>query len=58
VAQADYANANYEYPVNPKVAPSELLQSFGEFKAQEVDLSLLGVNNTKAVRIFGEVGWQ
>ncbi len=57
-AQADYANANYEYPVNPKVAPSALLQSFGEFKAQEVDLSLLGVNNADAVRIFGEVGWQ
>ena len=58
VAQGDYANANYEYPVNPKVAPSALLQSFGDFKAQVVDLSLLGAYNDEAVRIFGEIGWQ
>ncbi len=31
-AQQVFAQANYEYPVHPEVAPAELLQSSGEFK--------------------------
>lgn len=57
-AQSDYANANYEYPVNPKVEASELLQSFGAFNTQNIDLSLLGEYNSDAVRIFDEKGWK
>lgn len=57
-AQADYANANYEYPVNEAVEPSDLLKSFGEFEIQDIDLSLLGEYNDEAVRIFNEVGWK
>jgi iron(III) transport system substrate-binding protein len=57
-AQFDYANANYEYPVNEGVEPSDLLKSFGEFKVQEIDLSLLGEYNEEAVKIFNEVGWK
>lgn len=57
-AQFDYANANYEYPVNENVEPSELLKSFGEFSIQKIDLSLLGEYNESAVKIFNEVGWQ
>ncbi len=57
-AQFDYANANYEYPVNEAVEPSELLKSFGEFKSQDIDLSLLGEYNEAAVKIFNEVGWK
>lgn len=57
-AQSDYANANYEYPVNEAVAPSELLQSWGEFKIQSLDLSVLGELNTEAVKLMNEAGWQ
>ncbi|MDF1616932.1 Fe(3+) ABC transporter substrate-binding protein [Petrocella sp. FN5] len=57
-AQNDYASANYEYPVNEAVAPSDLLKSFGELKIQNIALSLLGEYNDKAVKIFNEVGWQ
>lgn len=57
-AQFDYANANYEYPVNEAVEPSELLKSFGEFKVQNIDLSKLGEFNGNAVKIFNKVGWQ
>lgn len=57
-AQNDYASANYEYPVNPDVEPSDLLKSFGEFEAQDVDLSLLGEYNEEAVKIFDRVGWK
>lgn len=57
-AQKAYAEVNYEYPVNPKVEPSELLKSWGTFKEQEIPLNVLGDLNTEAVRIFGEVGWK
>lgn len=57
-AQDDYANANYEYPVNEAVEPSDLLKSFGEFEVQDIDLSLLGEYNEEAVKIFNEVGWK
>jgi iron(III) transport system substrate-binding protein len=57
-AQEDYANANYEYPVNPNVQPSELLQSWGPFIAQDIDLSLLGQYNVDAVKLMNEAGWE
>jgi iron(III) transport system substrate-binding protein len=57
-AQKQFAEGNYEYPVNPKNEPSELLKSWGEFKTQNINLSKLGENNKKAVEIFNEVGWK
>lgn len=57
-AQGTFAEANYEYPVNPNVEASELLKSWGDFKAQDINLSVLGENNLKAVEIFNEIGWQ
>lgn len=57
-AQYDYANANYEYPVNSNVEPSELLKSWGEFKVQDIDLELLGKYNADAVKLMNEVGWK
>ncbi|QVK20635.1 Fe(3+) ABC transporter substrate-binding protein [Mycoplasmatota bacterium] len=56
-AQSIYASANYEYPVNPNVEPSELLKSWGEFETQDINLSLLGEFNKDAVAIFEEVNW-
>ncbi|WP_209331147.1 Fe(3+) ABC transporter substrate-binding protein [Lunatimonas salinarum] len=52
------ANINYEYPVNPKVEKSPLLQSWGDFKSDEINLALLGQNNRSAVMIFDQVGWK
>ena len=57
-AQSVFAKTNYEYPVNPAVEPSELLQSWGEFKEDALPLTSLGMNNKKAVIIFDEVGWK
>lgn len=57
-AQGKFAEANYEYPVNEEVEPSELLKSWGEFKEQDIPLSVLGENNSKAIMIFNEVGWK
>jgi len=58
VAQKLFAEANYEYPVNPAVEPSELLKSWGDFKPQNINLTLLGEYNDEAVKIFNQVGWK
>ncbi|WP_342598305.1 Fe(3+) ABC transporter substrate-binding protein [Psychrobacillus sp. FSL H8-0483] len=57
-SQGTFAEANYEYPVNESVEPSELLKSWGEFKEQDIPLSALGENNAKSILIFNEVGWK
>ncbi len=57
-AQGKFAEANYEYPVNPNVEPSELLKSWGDFKEQDLNLTKLGENNVKAVQLFNEAGWK
>jgi len=57
-AQRWYADANFEYPVREDVAPSELLKSWGKFKADTINLSQLGVNNAEAVKIMDRAGWK
>jgi iron(III) transport system substrate-binding protein len=57
-AQETLANINFEYPVNPKVGHSQLLESWGSFKADEVNLWKLGEKNKEAVMIFDRVGWK
>lgn len=57
--QEKFSSANYEFPVNPKVAvENELLKSWGEFKKQDISLSVLGTNNKKAQEIMDEAGWK
>lgn len=55
--QEKFAQANYEYPVNPKAEISDLLKSWGEFKEDQLPLSKLGELNKWAVVIFDEVAW-
>ncbi|SHE65581.1 iron(III) transport system substrate-binding protein [Marinitoga hydrogenitolerans DSM 16785] len=57
-AQKEFAEANYEYPANPEVEPSDFLKSFGEFTSQGVDLTLLGEYNSKAVELMDKAGWK
>lgn len=57
-AQKKFAESNYEYPVNPRIEPSDLLQSWGEFKEQGMNLSVLGDHNMDAIKIMNEVGWK
>ncbi len=55
--QQRFADGNYEYPVNPAAKPSELLQSWGEFKKDLLPLQVLGDLNKRAVELFNEAGW-
>lgn len=57
-AQELFAKANYEYPVNPKVQPSDLLKSWGEFKEDKTPLEAFGKHNANAVKVFNNVGWK
>lgn len=57
-AQSTYANANYEYPINESVEPHEYLTSLGTFRAQEISLTLLGINQALATTIMDEEGWE
>lgn len=57
-AQTWYAETNNEYPVMEEGELSEELQRLGEFKADELNLSILGELNAEAVRIMDRAGWQ
>lgn len=57
-AQEILAQTNYEYPVNPAVPMAGLLQSWGEFKKDSVNLALLGTYNEKAIKIMDQAGWK
>lgn len=57
-AQAWYAEVNNEFPVRADVPASELLQSWGTFKADNLALEELGIHNAEAVRLMDRAGWQ
>lgn len=57
-AQQAFAEANFEYPVNPRVENPTLVKSWGEFKADRINLSLLGKHNFEATKIFAQSGWR
>ncbi|CAL2104265.1 Iron uptake protein A1 [Tenacibaculum sp. 190130A14a] len=57
-AQEVFAKANYEYPVNKEVEPSDLLKSWGDFKEDTLSLTKLGENNKNAVLVFDKAAWK
>ncbi|MAD75762.1 MAG: Fe(3+) ABC transporter substrate-binding protein [Rheinheimera sp.] len=57
-AQQWYAEQNHEYPVVQGVQASELLQSFGDFKADQLNLDKLGELNGEAIRVMDRAGWR
>jgi iron(III) transport system substrate-binding protein len=57
-AQRSYADANYEYPINPAIEPHDLLKSWGSFIAQDIPLSKLGEHSVQATIIMNEEGWK
>lgn len=57
-AQRWYAEVNYEYPVRPDVPWSKTLESWGRFKADELNMAKLGEYNDEAVRLMDRAGWK
>ncbi|UTZ22636.1 Fe(3+) ABC transporter substrate-binding protein [Vibrio campbellii] len=54
-AQSMYAEVNYEYPVKPDVKPSELVASWGEFKADTISLDEIASHHEAATKLLDEV---
>ncbi len=57
-SQKWYAETNMEYPVSPDVEASALLKSWGEFKADSLDVSELGKLNARAVMAMDRAHWK
>lgn len=56
-AQAIYAEINHEFPVKPGVARSELVQSWGDFTADSVNLGELARLRPTALKLMEEVNF-
>ncbi|SPJ24041.1 Fe(3+) ABC transporter substrate-binding protein [Palleronia abyssalis] len=56
-AQQIYAEANYEYPADPLVAASDLVQSWGEVTGDETDLAAIAEHRADALRLVEEVNF-
>ncbi|WP_355661064.1 Fe(3+) ABC transporter substrate-binding protein [Halomonas salifodinae] len=57
-AQEVLAARNYEFPVVDGINKNPVLESWGDFKKDDLNISVLGENNPEAVRIFDRVGWR
>lgn len=57
-AQHIFASGNNEFPVVDGIHKDPVLESWGNFKKDDVNVSVLGENNPEAVRIFDRVGWR
>ena len=57
-SQAWYARVNFEYPVRDQAEISKLLKQWGEFKSDNKNISLLGKNNSVAVKAMDRAGWR
>lgn len=57
-SQAWYAEVNNEFPVVPGAAISETLRSWGPFKADSLNLTILGERNAEAVKLMDRAGWR
>jgi iron(III) transport system substrate-binding protein len=49
---------NNEYPINEDAGWNPVLQGFGDFKEDEMNVSALGKNNPQAIRIMDRAGWK
>jgi len=57
-AQAEFAERNLEFPVNPAVDAEGLVQKWGDFKQDETPLSIAGQRQAEAVRLMDRVGYR
>ena len=57
-AQETFGKVNYEYPLFIENNKSDLLKSWGSFKADKQNLSILGIRNSEAVKLFDRADWK
>ena len=54
-AQQLYASANYEYPVNPAVKPSETVSAWGTFTPDSINVAEVAKHLKRASELVAEV---
>ena len=57
-AQAYYARINHEFPVVNSAEVSDTIGQLGSFKGHNLNLSILGENNKRAVMVMDRANWQ
>lgn len=57
-AQAALAAGNFEYPVKEGVTIVPIVEDFGAFEAEGINVSTLGRHNAEAVRVMDRAGWR
>lgn len=57
-SQAWYAEINNEYPAVPGAEISGTMRELGEFKADALNLTVLGENNKRALQLMDRAGWR
>ncbi len=56
-AQQLYANGNFEYPVNPKVPAAEIVQSWGTFTPDTLNVAEIAKLEPQAAKLVDEVAF-
>jgi iron(III) transport system substrate-binding protein len=56
-AQNLFADINHEYPVNPQVKPSSLVQSWGSFDTNLINISKAGELQAQAIKLMDRAGY-
>ena len=56
--QRIFSESNYEYPLDYNNSKSKIHLKWGRFKADNINLTILGKNNAEAVKIFDLAGWE
>lgn len=57
-AQRLLSESNNEYPIVPTFEARGPIASFGTFKEDEINTSVLGLNQAKAVMVYDRAGWK
>lgn len=57
-AQQWYAETNGEYPVRDDIERGKVLEQWGDFRADSLDMDKLGEFNADALRLMDRAGWQ
>lgn len=57
-AQSLFADANMEYPANPRVKPHPVVAAWGEFKANPVNVAMYGEYQAAAIRLMDRAGYK
>ncbi|MBI9110245.1 Fe(3+) ABC transporter substrate-binding protein [Maridesulfovibrio ferrireducens] len=57
-AQGKFASLNMEYPVNPEVKPDPIVEAWGEFKGNPMNVSKYGEYQAEAIKLMDRAGYK